>query len=90
MATTSTTITPADGWVSVFTATEDVTISVEKNTGNSSAVLAIDVATPTLPTGHCIRNGELKNASLLAGESLFVSCTDSLLQDDINVFVITG
>lgn len=90
MATTSTTITPAEGWVSVFTATEDMTISVEKISGNCTTVLAIDTVTPAVQTGHGIRNGGLKNATLQSGESLFVRCTDSLQQDDINVFVITG
>lgn len=90
MATTSITITPADGWVAVYAAAEKKTISVEKVSGSSSAILAIDAAPPLLDTGHSIRNGTLKTAVLLAGENLYVRCTDALAKEDINVFVITG
>ena len=90
MSTTIVSLTPADGWVSLFTAAADTTVSVEKKTGGSAAVLAIDTVTPTITTGHSIENQKLKNAVLKTGESVYALCTDELSVDGVNVFVITG
>ncbi|WP_343529314.1 hypothetical protein [Yokenella regensburgei] len=90
MPTTTITLTPADGWVTVFTAAADATVSVEKKTGASPAVLAIDTVAPTIGTGHSIKNLDMKTAVMKAGEILYARCTDELAPGDINVFVITG
>lgn len=89
MSTTTSNLTPAVGWVSIYTGPTDTPIAIEKNSGTSDAYLAIDIATPTVATGHHISNGELKNVVLDDGESLYVRCIDGLSPTSENIFIIT-
>ena len=89
MSTINSTITPADGWFSVYTGPTATPISVEKNNGTSEAYLAISASAPDLTFGHHIKTGELKNVILEAGEQLFVKCVDSLSPSAVNIFSVT-
>jgi hypothetical protein len=74
MPTTIVSLTPADGWVSLFTAAVDATVSIEHKNGSSQAVLAIYVATPVLDTGHGVQYAFLKT-----GESVYAKCISDAL-----------